>query len=88
MKQTEKKQAIIKEFKINDRDTGSIELQVALLTDRINALNGHAQINPKDQSSKHGLIKLVGRRRSFLDYLHRRDAKVYETLIARLELRK
>ena len=84
----EKKADTIKSFKINDKDTGSIEVQVALLTERINHLNGHFGTNPKDNHSRMGLIKLVGRRRSFLSYLQKQGAGKYEEIIARLGLRK
>lgn len=84
----EQKTELIKNFQINTKDTGSIEVQVALLTERINHLNEHFKAHQKDFASKMGLQKLVGRRRSFLDYLHKHNATKYEEIISRLNLRK
>lgn len=84
----EQKTELIKNFQLNDKDTGSIEVQVALLTERINHLNEHFKAHQKDCASKMGLQKLVGRRRSFLDYLHKHNLAKYEEIISRLELRK
>lgn len=83
-----KKKDIMKEYRQHEQDTGSIELQIALLTERINQLNQHLQANPKDFSSQRGLIKLVGQRRSFLSYLQRTQADSYKNLIERLGLRR
>ena len=82
------KKDTMKEYRQHETDTGSIELQIALLTERINQLNQHLKINSKDFSSKRGLIKLVGQRRSFLAYLQRSQANVYKNLIERLGLRR
>ncbi len=84
----EKKQDIIATFKIHDNDTGSPEVQVALLTERINYLTEHFKIHKKDHHSRRGLLKLVSQRRKLLDYLKRSDIKRYESLIERLGLRK
>lgn len=84
----EKKQDIIATFKIHDNDTGSPEVQVALLTERINYLTEHFRIHKKDHHSRRGLLKLVSQRRKLLDYLKRTDIRRYERLIERLGLRK
>ncbi len=84
----EKKQQIVAEFRTHENDSGSLELQVALLTERINGLNLHFASFPKDNHSRTGLMKLVGRRRKFLDYLHKSDKSKYENLISRLGIRK
>ena len=83
-----KKEQIIGEFKRHDVDTGSPEVQIALLTERINHLNEHLKINKKDNHSRRGLLKMVGSRRALLDYLKRNDIEKYREVIARLELRK
>jgi small subunit ribosomal protein S15 len=82
------KKEIIKEYQQHAQDTGSIEVQIVSLTERINQLNGHLSKYPHDFSSKHGLIKLVGQRRSFLAYLQRTNAAMYKKLIDRLGLRR
>ncbi len=84
----EKKAEIIKEFRINDKDTGSVEVQVALLTARIRHLTEHLKKHPKDYHSRRGLMKMVGRRRKFLKYLRRKKPSVYKELIEKLGLRK
>ena len=84
----EKKESIKKSFQSHESDTGSVFVQVALLTERINELNKHFESFKKDNASRTGLMKLVGRRRKFLDYLHRSDKTRYEQLIARLGIRK
>ncbi len=83
-----RKQELIKEFAQVKGDTGSPEVQVAILTERINNLTGHLSTNKKDFSSRRGLLILVGRRRRLLDYLKRKDTERYENLIKRLGLRK
>ncbi|MEM6455694.1 MAG: 30S ribosomal protein S15 [Acidobacteriota bacterium] len=85
---TETKNAIIEDYKLHDGDTGSPEVQVALLTDRINQLTEHFKIHKKDHHGRRGLLKLVGRRRSLLDYVKRQEPARYRSLIARLGLRK
>ena len=81
------KQAIITEYKTNDDDTGSTEVQVALLSARINRLTQHLRENKHDESTRRGLLKMVGRRRRLLRYLNREDVGRYRTLISRLGLR-
>ena len=81
------KQAIITEYKTNDDDTGSTEVQVALLSARINRLTQHLRENKHDESTRRGLLKMVGRRRRLLRYLNREDVSRYRTLISRLGLR-
>ena len=79
---------IIKEFELHEGDTGSTEVQVALLTKRINQLTGHMVANRHDYSSQRGLLKLVGQRRRLLAYLSKQDVGRYHSLITRLGLRK
>ena len=84
----ERKSALIKEYATKDDDTGSPEVQVAILTERINNLTGHFKDHKKDNHSRRGLLKLVSRRRSLLDDLRRKDEDRYKALIARLGLRR
>ena len=84
----EKKQAIIKEFGRTEGDTGSPEVQIAILTARINDLQNHFKANPKDHHSRRGLLKMVGQRRSLLAYLTKVDIERYRSIIARLGIRK
>jgi small subunit ribosomal protein S15 len=81
-------QEIIKDYQQAANDTGSPEVQVALLTSRVQELTEHLKIHAKDHSSRRGLLKMVGQRRSLLDYLKKKDFSRYEKLIARLGLRK
>lgn len=83
----ERRIEVITEHRLHPTDTGSPEVQVALLTERINDLTGHLKIHKKDHHSRHGLLKLVGQRRSMLDYLKTRDIAGYREIIARLGLR-
>lgn len=83
-----KKNEIIEKFKTHDNDTGSPEVQIALLTDRILYLTEHFKTHKKDHHSRQGLLKLVGQRRSLLDYLKSKDINKYRTLIAELGIRK
>lgn len=83
-----KKKDIIGEFRIHDDDTGSPEVQVAILTQRINELSDHLKTHQKDHASRRGLLKMVGRRNSLLRYLSRSEFDRYQTLIKRLGLRK
>ena len=85
---TEKKKDIISHFRLHDVDTGSPEVQIALLTQRINELTLHMQSHKKDLHSRHGLLKLVGKRRRLLSYLKRKDIESYRNLIQQLELRR
>jgi small subunit ribosomal protein S15 len=82
------KDAIIQEYHVHESDTGSPEVQVAILTTRINTLIEHLKIHKHDQHSRRGLLKLVGQRRRHLAYLSRKDAPRYRQLIERLGLRK
>ena len=82
------KQAIIKEFATHEGDTGSPEVQIAVLTKRINDLNAHLKSNMKDHPSRRGLLKMVGHRRNLLAYLQKTDIERYRAIIARLGLRK
>lgn len=84
----EEKQTVIDTFKLHENDTGSPEVQVAILTKRINDLTGHLKIHKKDHHSRRGLLKMVGQRRSLLNYLRDRDFNRYRTLIEKLGLRK
>lgn len=84
----DKKQQIINGFKVHGRDTGSAEVQIALLTERINLLGEHFRQHKKDFHSRRGLLMLVGRRRRLLDYLKRKDGKKYEEVVEKLHLRK
>ena len=82
------KEQIIKEYQLKEGDTGSPEVQVAILTYRINDLNEHLKVHKKDHHSRRGLLKMVGQRRNLLAYLKDKDVERYRTLIARLGLRK
>lgn len=84
----ETKTKLVKEYKINQDDTGSPEVQVALITERINDLTKHLSENKKDYHTRTGLMKLVGRRKRLLEYLKSQDVSRYEKLIKRLNLRK
>ncbi|MGI6110530.1 MAG: 30S ribosomal protein S15 [Eubacteriaceae bacterium] len=84
----EQKEQIIEKFGTHEGDTGSPEVQVALLTARINDLNNHFAIHKKDHHSKRGLLKMVGQRRNLLEYLKKKDILRYRNLIAELGLRK
>ena len=84
----EKKQEIIKEYAIKEGDTGSPEVQVAILTYRINDLNEHLKEHHKDHHSRRGLLKMVGKRRGLLDYLKSKDIEAYRQLIEKLGIRK
>ena len=82
------KHSIINEYKIHDNDTGSPEVQVAILTERINQLTEHLKKHKKDHHSRRGLLKMVGKRRALLNYLKDKDVERYKKLIEKLELRK
>ncbi len=82
------KQEIIEKYALHEGDTGSPEVQIALLTERINHLNEHLKINKKDHHSRRGLLKMVGRRRGLLNYLKEKDIERYRAILASLNLRK
>ncbi len=84
----EKKQAIIAEYALHEGDTGSPEVQIALLTTRINELTEHLKTHKKDHHSRRGLLKMVGHRRNLLAYLSKNDIERYRSIIARLGIRK
>jgi small subunit ribosomal protein S15 len=82
------KAKVVEQFRRGDSDTGSPEVQIALLTSHINHLADHLKIHKKDNHSRQGLFKLIGRRRRLLEYLKRKDVERYRTVIGELELRK
>ena len=84
----ETKQQLIKDFQIHENDTGSPEVQIALLTNRINYLNEHLKVHKKDHHSRRGLLKMVGQRRALLDYLQKTDFERYRAVVTRLGLRR
>ena len=84
----EQKEAIVKEYAAKEGDTGSPEVQVAILTARINDLNEHLKTHKKDHHSRRGLLKMVGKRKNLLNYLKEKDIERYRSLITRLGLRK
>lgn len=84
----EQKGTIIDDFEVHEGDTGSPEVQVALLTRRINDLTEHLRTHPKDHSSRRGLLKMVGNRSALLKYVRNEDVKRYQSIISRLGLRK
>lgn len=84
----EEKQQIIKDYAIHEGDTGSPEVQIAVLTTRINELNAHLKIHAKDHHSQRGLMKMVGHRRNLLTYLQKNDIERYRAIIKKLGLRK
>ncbi len=84
----EKKSEIVSDYQLHDKDTGSPEVQVAILTERIQYLTGHLKTHQKDHPSRRGLLKMVGQRRRLLDYLKRTEFSRYKGLIERLGIRK
>ena len=84
----EQKQDIISNYKIHENDTGSPEVQIAILTTRINTLNEHLKINKNDHHSRRGLLKMVGQRRNLLGYLMKKDINRYRAIIDKLGIRK
>ena len=84
----EEKSRIIEEYKMHDGDTGSPEVQIAVLTYRINTLTEHLKVNQKDHHSRRGLLKMVGHRRNLLGYLQKKDIERYRAIIDKLGLRK
>ncbi len=88
MLQAEKKQELIGKFAVSEGDTGSVEVQVALLTNRISALTEHLKANKHDHNTRRALLRLTARRRKFLSYLDRNDHERYSELVRRLGLRR
>ena len=84
----ERKQQIINEYRRDEKDTGSSEVQIALLTERINELTEHLKVHKKDNHSRRGLLKMVGKRRNLLNYLAKKDENAYKELVKKLGLRK
>jgi len=85
---SEEKLSIIEEFRAHDRDTGSAEVQIAILTKRIDDLTEHLKVHKKDHHSRRGLLKMVGKRRRLLDYLKEKDVERYREIIEKLGLRR
>jgi len=83
-----RKRSLIEQFRVHESDTGSPEVQIALLTERINSLTEHFKQHAKDHHSRRGLLMLIGKRRSLLEYLRRKDAERYRAIIERLGLRR
>ena len=83
-----KKTQLIGSYKINDKDTGSPNVQIAILTERINSLSDHFKMHKKDHHSRQGLLRMVSIRRRLLEYIKRKDLKGYQDLIKKLDLRK
>lgn len=84
----EKKKEVINAFKTHEGDTGSPEVQIALLSERINSLSGHFKTHKSDHHSRRGLLKMVGSRRRLLDYVKRKDVERYKSIVERLGLRR
>ena len=84
----ERKQEIINQYRRDEKDTGSSEVQIALLTERINELTEHLKVHKKDNHSRRGLLKMVGKRRNLLNYLAKKDENAYKEIVAKLGLRK
>ncbi|GBF11287.1 30S ribosomal protein S15 [Tepidibacillus infernus] len=84
----ERKQQLIDEYKVHETDTGSPEVQIAILTEKINYLNEHLRTHKKDHHSRRGLLKMVGQRRNLLNYLREKDIQRYRELIVKLGLRR
>lgn len=82
------KQEIINKFKLSENDTGSVQVQLALLTERINHLNEHLKANPNDNHSRRGLLQMVGKRKGFLLYLKEKDIEAYRKVIKELNIRE
>ena len=85
---TERKQEIINQYRRDEKDTGSSEVQIALLTERINELTEHLKVHKKDNHSRRGLLKMVGKRRNLLNYLAKNDVERYRSIVEKLGLRK
>lgn len=87
MMEAERKQALIQEHRQHEHDTGSSEVQIALLTERINELTAHLKVHGKDFHSRRGLLQMVGRRRRLLNYLKKKDSDSFRRLVEKLEIR-
>ena len=85
---TDKKKEVMGKFQVHEKDTGSAAVQIALMTERINALTEHFKSHTMDHHSRHGLLRLVGRRRKLLSYLKAHDVKKYREIVDKLNLRK
>ncbi|NMF83826.1 MAG: 30S ribosomal protein S15 [Leptolyngbya sp. LCM1.Bin17] len=83
----ERKQELIAEYQVHETDTGSADLQIAMLTERINQLSAHLQKNKKDYSSRRGLLKMIGQRKRLMAYLQKQDSERYRALIKKLGIR-
>lgn len=88
MLRKEEKTAVIEQNRLHETDTGSPEVQIAILTKRINELTEHIKVHPKDHHSRRGLLKMVGHRRNLLNYLQKKDIERYRAIIAKLGIRK
>lgn len=88
MIQKDQKTAIIEQYRLHETDTGSPEVQIAILTERINELTEHLRVHKHDNHSRRGLLKMVGKRRKMLDYLASKDINRYRAIIAQLGIRK
>jgi len=84
----ERKQQITKEFQLHEKDTGSSDVQIAILTERVNDITEHLKKHKKDHHSRRGLLRLVGRRRRLLDYLTEKDPERYKAILKKLNLRR
>ncbi len=83
----QRKQELISDYQVHETDTGSSEVQIAMLTERINRLSEHLKVNQKDHSSRRGLLKLIGQRKRLLSYVQKEDRERYQALIGRLGIR-
>jgi small subunit ribosomal protein S15 len=84
----DRKKSLIEQFRTHDGDTGSPEVQIALLTERVNGLTEHFRLHAKDHHSRRGLLMLIGKRRGLLEYLRKNDAERYRTIIEKLGIRR
>lgn len=84
----ERKKKVVKKYGKNEKDSGNTDVQIALLTERISDLTGHLKTHKKDNHTRYGLLKLVGKRRALLDYLKKKDIEEYRVLISKLGIRK
>ncbi|HEV8308872.1 MAG TPA: 30S ribosomal protein S15 [Methylomirabilota bacterium] len=84
----DRKKSLIEGYRLHDSDTGSPEVQIALLTERVNGLTEHFKVHKKDHHSRRGLLKLIGKRRGLLEYLKRKDAERYRQVIEKLGIRR